>query len=77
MLSVQDPVVGFGLVAGLAHPGDNVTGVTQGDSVEIIAKRMQAPKDAVPGASRVAVLMNPDPLYDNTHWRQLEQLRHH
>ena len=54
---VGDPV-GFGLVASLAHPGGNITGVTL-MTVEITAKRMEVLKETVPKRSRVAVLWNP------------------
>ena len=47
-----------GLVSSLAHPGGNITGMT-GMSDELIAKRLELLKDAVPNLSRVAVLWNP------------------
>jgi ABC-type uncharacterized transport system substrate-binding protein len=55
MVSVTDPV-GRGLVASLAHPGGNVTGLTDTVGVEIAGKQLQLLKEAVPQASRVAVL---------------------
>jgi putative tryptophan/tyrosine transport system substrate-binding protein len=45
-----------GLVASLARPGGNVTGVTDTAGVEIYAKYLQFLKEAVPTISRVAVL---------------------
>jgi putative ABC transport system substrate-binding protein len=45
-----------GLVASLARPGGNVTGLSTGASRELNAKRLQLLKEAVPGLSRVAVL---------------------
>lgn len=54
---VGDPV-GFGLVASLAHPGGNITGVTL-MTVEITAKRMEVLNETVPNRSQVAVLWNP------------------
>ena len=54
-----DPV-GFGLVASLARPGGNVTGVSI-QVVDIIAKRLQLLSIAVPEARRVGVLWSPDP----------------
>ena len=52
-----DPVR-LGLVTSLARPGGNLTGLTS-IGTELIAKRLQLLKDAVPGLSRVAVLVNP------------------
>ena len=52
----QDPV-GLGLVASLARPGGNVTGVTDYHA-SMGAKRLQLLKELVPAASRVAVLFN-------------------
>jgi putative tryptophan/tyrosine transport system substrate-binding protein len=71
MMNVSDPV-GQGLVASLAHPGGNITGVIQDDSAEITAKRMQFLKDAIPSAAQVAVLMDPDFPYAQAEWQQLE-----
>ncbi len=55
MVGVIDPV-GRGLVASLAHPGGNVTGLTFTVGVEIVGKHLQLLKEAVPKVSRVAVL---------------------
>jgi len=51
-------LVGSGLVASLARPGGNVTGLNL-LSPELGGKRLQLLKEAVPGLSRVAVLWNP------------------
>jgi putative tryptophan/tyrosine transport system substrate-binding protein len=50
----RDPVEA-GLVASLAHPGGNVTGVTN-LSPELLGKRLELLKETVPRISRVAVL---------------------
>jgi len=55
MMGVLDPV-GRGLVASLARPGGNVTGVASDADPQIRAKYLQFLKEAVPTASRVAVL---------------------
>src|SRR5215813_2496101 len=57
MALVADPV-GSGLVANLAHPGENVTGLTLMHS-ELHVKRLELLKEAIPRLTRVAVLWNP------------------
>jgi putative ABC transport system substrate-binding protein len=61
MVLVADPV-GSGLVASLARPGGNVTGLSL-MSTDIATKRLQLLKETVPRAARVAVLWNPDTPY--------------
>ena len=56
MVNVSD-VVDTGLVASLARPGGNITGLAV-NAAEIAAKRLQLLQDAVPRLSRVAVLWN-------------------
>jgi len=46
-----------GIIASLARPGGNVTGLAV-NAAETAAKRVQLLRDAVPGLSRVAVLWN-------------------
>ena len=58
MLLVGDPV-GSKLVASLARPGGNVTGMTFTPTLELLGKRLALLKEAVPHASRVAILSNP------------------
>ena len=54
--ATADPVE-EGLVASLARPGGNITGLTTNFGEEHL-KRLELLKDAVPGLSRVAVLWN-------------------
>jgi putative ABC transport system substrate-binding protein len=54
MATVADPV-GSGLVASLARPGGNVTGLTA-LSTDLAGKRLQLAREFVPKATRVAVL---------------------
>ena len=57
MAGSADPV-GLGLVASLARPGANVTGVTNSLGDGFNAKQLQLLKEAAPRISRVAVIMN-------------------
>jgi putative ABC transport system substrate-binding protein len=56
MAGSADPVA-LGLVASLAHPGGNVTGVTNNPGRSFMVKHLQLLKEAAPKVSRVAVLM--------------------
>jgi putative ABC transport system substrate-binding protein len=53
-----DPVAD-GLVASIAHPEGNLTGLTMTTGYELAGKRLELLKDMVGGLSRVAVLINP------------------
>ena len=55
MVNASDPVEA-GLVASLARPGGNVTGLSQQLTREIRAKQLQLLKETLPRMSRVAVL---------------------
>jgi putative ABC transport system substrate-binding protein len=55
MVNAADPVAA-GLVASLAQPGGNVTGLAAQLTPEIRAKQLQLIKDALPGVTRVVVL---------------------
>lgn len=56
VMSVSTDPVGAGLVASLARPGGNVTGVSLGTSEQFAGKWVELLKEAVPRVSRVAVL---------------------
>jgi putative ABC transport system substrate-binding protein len=57
-MSLTEPVA-VGLVASLARPGGNVTGLTYGVDTEIFGKQLQLLKEVIPNVRRVAVLANP------------------
>lgn len=58
MTNVGD-AVGAGIVASLARPGGNITGDTF-FVTELVAKRLELLRDAIPRLRRAAILANPD-----------------
>ena len=56
-LGVADPL-DMGLVASLARPGGNMTGISRLFGEGLIGKALQLLKDIVPGTSRIAILWN-------------------
>src|ERR1700704_6256322 len=56
-IAAEDPVR-RGLVASLARPGGNLTGVNF-LSAELVPKRLELLRELVPAAAKVAVLVNP------------------
>ncbi len=59
VVAVSNDPVQAGLVASLARPGGNITGVTFVSS-DIAAKRLQFLREIAPNLARVAVIWNPD-----------------
>ncbi len=57
MVLPSDPIA-LGFVASFARPGANITGLSFG-SVELVHKRFQLLRDALPELSRIAVLWDP------------------
>src|SRR5215471_9724928 len=57
-ISIGDPI-GSGLVTSLAHPVGNITGNTI-LGPDIVTKKLQILKDAIPTVARIAYLWNPE-----------------
>jgi|RhiMetdeSRZDD1v2_1073273.scaffolds.fasta_scaffold636776_2 ABC-type uncharacterized transport system substrate-binding protein len=69
--------VAQGLVASLARPGGNVTGAMSGMQVDLIGKRLELLKAAIPGLARIAVLRcpvvdGPPNLLDGRSWSEIQ-----
>jgi putative tryptophan/tyrosine transport system substrate-binding protein len=56
--TVGDPL-GAGIIASLARPGGNVTGLTD-QARDLQGKRLQLLRELIPGKPDIAVLLNPD-----------------
>jgi ABC-type uncharacterized transport system substrate-binding protein len=74
-LNLGEPV-GAGLVESLAHPGGNITGFTT-ISVELIGKRLELLKEAVPKTSHVTVIYHPQSTTEKTWqdaWKEAQRV---
>jgi len=58
VFSAHNDPIGVGHVASLAHPGGNITGLSQ-LYTDVVAKELEMLKEAVPQAQRIGVLWNP------------------
>ena len=59
VMATGGDVVGLGLVASLARPGGNVTGLSYDVGLQSAVKGLELLKETVPGVRRVAVLASP------------------
>jgi putative ABC transport system substrate-binding protein len=75
MASSGDPVFA-GLVASLARPGGNVTGLHIIVPPELAGKRLQLLKEVMPGLSRVGVFLDSGDIYSRLMMREIERVAH-
>jgi putative ABC transport system substrate-binding protein len=71
VFSISGDPVEAGIVASLARPGGNMTGMTFFASV-LAGKRVELLKEAVPGTTRVGVLANPNHAGESLEFRETE-----
>lgn len=69
VMAVGTNVIKAGLVASLARPGGNITGLTWDAGAEVTAKRLELLKLAMPNLRRLAIVWDP-PL--DTEWRDMD-----
>jgi putative ABC transport system substrate-binding protein len=70
-VATSDPV-GLGIVAGLAHPGGNLTGFMLYEA-SVAGKLVELLKEIKPDLERAALLFNPDNLSAAGYWRAIEK----
>jgi putative ABC transport system substrate-binding protein len=72
IVTTGDPIAD-GIVASLAHPGGNVTGLTALGGV-LTSKRLEVLKEALPGLKHVAVLVNPISPYATAFLKERDEI---
>jgi putative tryptophan/tyrosine transport system substrate-binding protein len=66
IVAIMGDPIATGLVANLAHPGGNLTGVSIDAGYVIVAKRLQILKEAMPSVAKVAYLTSSRTLMDTS-----------
>jgi putative ABC transport system substrate-binding protein len=74
MAASGDPL-GTGVIAGLARPGANVTGLSA-FTRELLGKRLEILREAVPGIGRVGYLHNLNNPVSRTQWEEFKSASH-
>ena len=73
-IATEDPVR-LGLVASLARPGGNLTGINI-FTAELVAKRLELVRELLPSATRIAVLIRPTGPSSEATLRDIEPAAH-
>ena len=72
VMALSTDPVGQGLIASLARPGGNVTGMSD-NAIDLSAKRLELLKEAAPTASRIAVLWNAQDRAMTQRYREIDR----
>jgi putative ABC transport system substrate-binding protein len=72
MAPASGDAVAVGWIATLAHPGANITGLSD-ESVQLSAKRMELLKEAVPKATLIAIVWNEADYGMTLRYREIEK----
>lgn len=72
VVTVSADMVGSGLVASLARPGGNITGVSLGVEGAFGGKWLELIKEVAPPTNRVAYLWNPDNRGSALEWNEIQ-----
>ena len=75
VFSVAEDPVRLGLVASLARPGGNLTGINI-FSAELVAKHLELVRELLPSATRIAVLISPSGPSSEATLRDIEPAAH-
>ena len=71
VMAASGAPLGTGVVAGLARPGGNVTGLSA-FTLELLAKRLEMLREAVPGIKRIGFLHNMSNPVAPRQWEELK-----
>jgi putative ABC transport system substrate-binding protein len=71
VMAAAGDAVSIGLVTSLARPGGNLTGITD-IAADLSAKRLELLKEAIPTASRIAILWNADDRAMTLRYQEIE-----
>jgi ABC-type uncharacterized transport system substrate-binding protein len=74
VFSLASDPVGDGLVASMARPGTNLTGLTLSVGYQLAGKRVELLKDLKPDLSRMAVLIQPNNLTADSYLQDVERV---
>jgi putative ABC transport system substrate-binding protein len=72
VMAAAGDAVSIGLVTSLARPGGNLTGITD-IAADLSAKRLELLKEAIPTASRIAILWNADDRAMTLRYQEIER----